>query len=74
MDLKIPVGYFDLKDQENFKKINSIKQIPVIMLIINGIEVTFHGIVDKKHLINWIFEKTKLKKIPFLQTKEEFET
>ncbi len=46
--------------------------MPVVILSIHGTEVTYHGIMDKRHLINWIIEKTKLTKVTRLKEEKDF--
>ena len=71
-DMGVPLVFFDLKDQAGFKKLKHIKEIPKLHLYIKETEVTYQGIFERKEILSWLIEKTKLAHVPYLEDLDSF--
>ena len=71
--MEIPLGFFNLADAEHFRKINDIKKIPVIQLVVHKNVISYGGLLDEKELLAWVKDTTRLDKIPELEGKEHLE-
>lgn len=73
LEMNIPVGFFDIHKEEEFKKFKGIKKIPQIYLYIKQTEIAYKGNLDKNDILKFILQKTKLGLLKEVEDLDDFE-
>lgn len=73
LEMNIPVGFFDIHKETEFKKFKGIKKIPQIFLYVKKTEIAYNGNLDKNDILKFILQKTKLGLLKEIEDLDDFE-